>query len=144
MEDQDPVFISPRKRVTQLYPQALGSLFVASYDSQDYEGDIRTASTRGDPRIRSLHIVSGRTPQKTPLLAVALLQRDLAAEADRLQQFFYCWVRKRGCGHVTLTEPLVSHEESFPVKLFRLSPDMPQYYISLGYDTVFYVYVKGS
>jgi hypothetical protein len=30
LEDQVPVFISCRKRVVQLYPQALGSLFVAS------------------------------------------------------------------------------------------------------------------
>jgi hypothetical protein len=31
---QVPVFTSPRNRVVQLYPQALGSLFFASYDSQ--------------------------------------------------------------------------------------------------------------
>jgi hypothetical protein len=37
-EGQVPVFISPRNRVAQLYPQALGSLFVASYDSQGYDG----------------------------------------------------------------------------------------------------------
>jgi hypothetical protein len=34
LEGQDPVFISPTNRVAQLYSQALGSLFVASYDSQ--------------------------------------------------------------------------------------------------------------
>jgi hypothetical protein len=34
-------FISPRNRVAQLHPQALGSLFVASYDSQGYGGAIR-------------------------------------------------------------------------------------------------------
>jgi hypothetical protein len=33
LEGQDPVIISPRNRVARLYPQALGSLFVASYDS---------------------------------------------------------------------------------------------------------------
>jgi endonuclease YncB( thermonuclease family) len=33
-EGQAPVFISPRNRVAQLYPRALGSLSVASYDSQ--------------------------------------------------------------------------------------------------------------
>jgi hypothetical protein len=38
----NPVFISPRNKVARLYPQALGSLFVASYDSQGYGGDIRT------------------------------------------------------------------------------------------------------
>jgi hypothetical protein len=32
LEGQATVFISPRNRVTQLYPQALGSLFVASYE----------------------------------------------------------------------------------------------------------------
>jgi hypothetical protein len=38
MEGQVPVFISHRNRVAQLYPRALGSLYVASYDSQDYGG----------------------------------------------------------------------------------------------------------
>jgi hypothetical protein len=42
LEEQVPVFISPRIRVTHLYPQVLGSLFVASYDSQGYSGGIRT------------------------------------------------------------------------------------------------------
>jgi hypothetical protein len=41
LEGQVPVFISPRNRVAQLYPQALGSLFVTSYDSQGYGGSIR-------------------------------------------------------------------------------------------------------
>jgi hypothetical protein len=36
LEGQVPIFISPRNRVAQLYPGALGSLFVASYDSQGY------------------------------------------------------------------------------------------------------------
>jgi hypothetical protein len=34
LPSQVPVFISPRNRVVRLYPQAVGSLFVASYDSQ--------------------------------------------------------------------------------------------------------------
>jgi hypothetical protein len=42
LEGQVPVFISPRNRVAQLYPWELGSLFVASYDSQGYGGGIRT------------------------------------------------------------------------------------------------------
>jgi hypothetical protein len=41
LEGQVPVFIFSRKRVTQLYPQASGSLFVASYDLQGYGGNIR-------------------------------------------------------------------------------------------------------
>jgi hypothetical protein len=41
LEENVPVFISPRNGVAQLYPQALGSLFVASYDSKGYDGDIR-------------------------------------------------------------------------------------------------------
>jgi hypothetical protein len=41
LEGQAPVFTSPRNRVARLYPQALGSLFVASYDSQGYGGGIR-------------------------------------------------------------------------------------------------------
>jgi hypothetical protein len=38
LEGQVPVFISPRNRVAQLYPQAPGSLFVASCDTQGYGG----------------------------------------------------------------------------------------------------------
>jgi hypothetical protein len=42
LEGQVPVFISPRNRVAQLYPRALGSLYVASYDSPGYGGGILT------------------------------------------------------------------------------------------------------
>jgi hypothetical protein len=41
LEGEVPVFISSRNRVAQLYLQTLGSLFVASYKSQDYGGGIR-------------------------------------------------------------------------------------------------------
>jgi hypothetical protein len=41
LEDEVPVFISPRNRVARLYPQALSSLFIASYDSQVDGGGIR-------------------------------------------------------------------------------------------------------
>jgi hypothetical protein len=34
LDGQVALVISPRNRVAQLYPQALGSLVVASYDSQ--------------------------------------------------------------------------------------------------------------
>jgi hypothetical protein len=42
LEGQVPIFISSWNRVGQLYPRELGSLFVASYDSQSYGGDILT------------------------------------------------------------------------------------------------------
>jgi hypothetical protein len=42
LEAQVPVFISARNRVAQLYPQALGSIFVAPYYSQGYGGGILT------------------------------------------------------------------------------------------------------
>jgi hypothetical protein len=41
LEGQVLVFISPRYKLAQLYPQTLGSLYVASYDSQCYGGGIR-------------------------------------------------------------------------------------------------------
>jgi hypothetical protein len=41
LDGQVPVFISPRNRVVQIYLQALGFLFIASYDSQVYGGGIR-------------------------------------------------------------------------------------------------------
>jgi hypothetical protein len=40
--DQVSVYMFRSARVAQLYPQALGSLFVAFYDSQGYGGDILT------------------------------------------------------------------------------------------------------
>jgi hypothetical protein len=42
LKGQVPVFISPSDRMAQLHPQALGSLFVASYLTQGYGGGIRT------------------------------------------------------------------------------------------------------
>jgi hypothetical protein len=42
LKDRFPTFISPQEQGAQLYLQGLGSLFVASYDSQDYDGYIRT------------------------------------------------------------------------------------------------------
>jgi hypothetical protein len=47
LEGQVPIFIFSRNRVTQLYRQALGSLFVASYDSQGYGGHARSAKFAG-------------------------------------------------------------------------------------------------
>jgi hypothetical protein len=41
LEGHVPVFVSLRNRVARLYPQALGFIFVASYDSQCYCGGIR-------------------------------------------------------------------------------------------------------
>jgi hypothetical protein len=48
LEGQVHVFISSRNRVARLYLLALGSLFVASYDSQGYGGGIRTHLHMGD------------------------------------------------------------------------------------------------
>jgi hypothetical protein len=65
LEGQVPVVISPRNRVVQVHPRALGSLFVASYDSQGYGGVILTR----------LHT----EPRVPPLLngvLIGLLQRD--------------------------------------------------------------------
>jgi hypothetical protein len=42
LEGQVAIFISARNRVAQLHPQALGSLFVISYDSQGYGGGTQT------------------------------------------------------------------------------------------------------
>jgi hypothetical protein len=64
LESQVVVFISPRNRVAQLYPQALASLFVASYDSQGHGGGIRPRLHTCDPRSVS-YTAQGRTTQKT-------------------------------------------------------------------------------
>jgi hypothetical protein len=56
LEVKVPVFISHRNRVAQLYPHALGSLFVASYDPQGYDGGIRTLETGRPPTMWLLEI----------------------------------------------------------------------------------------
>jgi hypothetical protein len=53
LEGQIPVFISPTNRVARLYPQAQGSLFVASYDSQGYGGGIRPRLGKGSTNTRA-------------------------------------------------------------------------------------------
>jgi hypothetical protein len=67
LEGQVPVFISPKNRVAQLCPQALGSLFVAFYDSLGYGGGIRNRLHAGYCHILSSYdLASGRTTaQKT-------------------------------------------------------------------------------
>jgi hypothetical protein len=71
LEGQVPVFVSPRNRVAQLYPQALCSLFVASYDYQSYGGNIRARLHTGLYQPAQLALgpfssASSRTQQKTP------------------------------------------------------------------------------
>jgi hypothetical protein len=41
-EEPGSVFISPRNRVSQIYPQALSSILIASYDLKGYGGSIWT------------------------------------------------------------------------------------------------------
>jgi hypothetical protein len=48
LEGQVPIFISPRNRVAQLYSRALGSLYVASYDSLGCGGGILTRLHTGE------------------------------------------------------------------------------------------------
>jgi hypothetical protein len=125
LEGLIPVFISPRNRVALLYPQALGSLFVA-YDSQGYGGGIR-------PHLltelgRSSHIASewthrkhrflfccvlincfrdvftsqwrskerGADPQRTPL-STPLLFRDVTAYMTRSSAALYGPLPSNGC-----------------------------------------------
>jgi hypothetical protein len=46
LKGQVPVFIFPRNRRVQFYPQTLGSLFVASYHFRRYGRDVLPATTR--------------------------------------------------------------------------------------------------
>jgi hypothetical protein len=48
LQDQVPVFMSTSDRVAQLLPQALGALFIASYDSQGYGVGILTNLEMGN------------------------------------------------------------------------------------------------
>jgi hypothetical protein len=52
LEGQVPVFISPWNGVAQLYPKALGSLFVTSYDLQGYSGGTGTCLHAGKVKVK--------------------------------------------------------------------------------------------
>jgi hypothetical protein len=58
LEGQVSVFKSPGNRVAQLYPQALGSLFVASYDSQGYGEGLRPRLHTGGIRMNASRVES--------------------------------------------------------------------------------------
>jgi hypothetical protein len=62
LEGQVPIFISPRNRVAQLYPQALGSLFVASYDSQGYGEGITKVKVMLRPTVQSASLSWNKAP----------------------------------------------------------------------------------
>jgi hypothetical protein len=67
--EQATVFSSPRNRVARLYIQALGSLLVASYDSQGYGGGIRPRLHTGyclECTNRLLFIIATRPKYKSP------------------------------------------------------------------------------
>jgi hypothetical protein len=73
LEGQVPVFISPRNRVAQLYPRALDSLSVASYDSQGLRWRYCNPpphgvhSARTGAAIGPSYLTPRRTKQKTSL-----------------------------------------------------------------------------
>jgi hypothetical protein len=63
--------------MAQLYPQAMGSLFVASYDSQGYGGGIRTRRHTG------LLLVSGQSHVTTDGQSAGQTSCQAPSEAPR-------------------------------------------------------------
>jgi hypothetical protein len=61
------IYMHPRNRMARLYPQALGSLFVSSWDSQGYGRDIRPRHHSGFLLLSAArdppYIASGRLPK---------------------------------------------------------------------------------
>jgi hypothetical protein len=74
MEAQVPIFISPRNRMVRLYSRALGSLVIASYDSQGYSRCFLTGLHTGHSQLTLTtgprYIVQARTAQKTSLSTI--------------------------------------------------------------------------
>jgi hypothetical protein len=72
LEVHVPVFVYPRNRIAQLYPRALGSLFVASYASQGYGWGIVT------------HFHTGHLSLYSTLAAVYILPHSTYMYKDSL------------------------------------------------------------
>jgi hypothetical protein len=84
LEGQVSIFIYPRNRVAQLYSQALGSLFVVSYDSQGYGGGIRACLHAGYSEPESELLYDWRFTANQFFLAPSPLRLT-----DRI--FFFNW-----------------------------------------------------
>jgi hypothetical protein len=68
MENQVPIFTSPRNMVVKSYPQALGSLFVTYDDWHGYDGGIRTRlyTEGGSPTVQCSPVQSSRVQSSLP------------------------------------------------------------------------------
>jgi hypothetical protein len=87
LKGQVPVFTSPWNRMAQLYPQALGFLRVASYNSQGYSEGIQTCLHKSSLLVAAYlifwerpantqwtpYVASGQTAQTAPLTTLLLL-----------------------------------------------------------------------
>jgi hypothetical protein len=87
LEGQVTVLISPMHSVDQLYPRALGSLFVSSYDSQGYAGGIRSSLHTGiNSLLLTVLLITSRHGQyrKHPVSIVNLLLRAHSFPRERV------------------------------------------------------------
>jgi hypothetical protein len=76
LEGQVPAFIFPRNRVAQIYPRALGSLSIVSYDLQGYGGGIPPCLHTGELLLFSIVQSHSRIHQAAyPMSAVGSLAK---------------------------------------------------------------------
>jgi hypothetical protein len=112
LEGQGPVFISPRNRMARLYPQALCSLFIASYDSQGCGGGIRIrllverALTEGSNYFSSYNLSKDRIENTLPTFPLLSLVYLLL----RLRNF----ISVETCFHSHCLERAVSSGSTIP------------------------------
>jgi hypothetical protein len=129
LEGQVPVVTSPRNRVVRLYPQALGSLFVASYVSQGYGGGIRTRlltahgswfsvyslgtdRTENSFSIIACSLVSGETCLQSCFLATAVVLSPVTCQWVYISQYL------PGCDPVYYVELLRDYTATDLRRLF--------------------------
>jgi hypothetical protein len=101
LEGQVPVFTPPRNRVAQLYPKALGSLFVTSYNLQGYDGGIRTHLHTGSLINCKRYLVLLITPQHGPhRKPIPLLQCNCCLE--KTYSIVVCAATDTDCTEITI------------------------------------------
>jgi hypothetical protein len=140
LEGQVHVIFTPQKRVARLYPQTLGSLFVASYDLQGYDGGIRPLLHTGHSTVLffSARLLILVAMENVCCLVVVTETRLVLNWSVGIYLRSNVWYFRVSSLHRERAHQAVAQQRTSALApLFQLSGGMSHYYFS-RYCTSFY------